>query len=80
MINDASEEEAPPCKHRRTRSDEESGEDRSLSESDSDDEPENGITDAALAHAVEFGAPETAPSRETTSPGTGSPMPCWHMT
>ena len=42
MIDDASEEEAPPCKRRRTRSDEEFGEDRSLS----DDEPDNGITSA----------------------------------
>ena len=55
MIDDASEEEAPPCKRRRTRSDEESGEDRSLS----DGEPDNDIPDAALAHDVECGAPES---------------------
>ena len=47
--------EAPPCKRRRTRSDEESGEDQSLS----DDEPDNGIPDAALAHGVECGVPKS---------------------
>ena len=55
MIDDTSDEEAPPCKRRRAPSDEESGEDLSLS----DDEPDNGITDAALAHDVECGAPES---------------------
>ena len=55
MVDDTSEEEAPPCKRRRTRSDEESGEDRSLS----DDEPDTGIADAALAHDEGCGAPES---------------------
>ena len=55
MVDDTSEEEAPPCKRRRTRSDEESGEDRSLS----DDEPDNDIPDAALAHDEGGGAPES---------------------
>ena len=55
MVDDTSEDEAPPCKRRRTRSDEESGEDRSLS----DDEPDNDIPDAALAHDGGSGAPES---------------------
>ena len=55
MIDDTSEDEAPPCKRRRTRSDEESGEDRSLS----DDEPDDGIPDAALAHDEGCGSPES---------------------
>ena len=56
MVDDTSEDEAPPCKRRRTRSDEESGEDRSLS----DDEPDDGIPDAALAHDEGCGAPESS--------------------
>ena len=55
MVIDTSEDEAPPCKRRRTRSDEESGEDRSLD----DDEPDNDIPDAALAHDGGCGAPES---------------------
>ena len=55
MIDDASEEEAPTCKRRRTRSEGESGGDRSLT----DDEPDDGIEDAALAHDVGCGAPES---------------------
>ena len=55
MIDETSEDEAPPCKRRRTRSDEESVEDQSLS----DDEPDTGIADAALAHDEGCGAPES---------------------
>jgi len=55
MVDDTSEDEAPPCKRRRTRSDEESGEDRSLD----DDEPDNDIPDAALAHDEGCGSPES---------------------
>ena len=55
MIGDASEEEASPCKRHRTRSDEESGKDRSLS----DDEPHDNIGDAVGVCAVEREAPES---------------------
>ena len=55
MIDNASEEDSPPCKRRRTRMDEESGEDRSLS----DDEPVDDIGDAVPAHDVEREAPES---------------------
>ena len=55
MVDDTRETDAPPYKRRRTRGDEESGEDRNLS----DDEPDNDIGDDVLAHDVEREAPES---------------------
>ena len=57
IIEEAREEQAPPytCKRRRTRSSEESGEDRSHSDS----EPDNDVRDDVLVTDVEREAPES---------------------
>ena len=67
--DDASEEGTPPCKRHRTRSDGESGEEQILS----DDEPGDGIADAALAHM--HGVECEAPGSGNDEPGDGHSKP-----
>ena len=78
MVNDAREEDAPPCKRRRTRSGEESGEDRSLS----DDEPGNDIGDDVLARYGDREAPESGDDEPWDAGAgragsTGCCLQCW---